>query len=54
MISSNEFRGTSFDASIYHWCTPAEYNAWAAAGRQDRSWVDVGPFFKMSEKSLCV
>jgi choline dehydrogenase len=53
MLSGKAFGGTSkVNVSIYHRCIPAEYNAWAAAGRQGWAWDDVEPFFKMSEKSL--
>jgi choline dehydrogenase len=53
MVSGKAFGGTSkVNASIYHRCLPAEYNEWAAAGRQGWSWNDVEPFFKMSERNI--
>jgi choline dehydrogenase len=53
MFSGKAFGGTSkVNASIYQRGLPAEYDAWAAAGREDWGWKDVRPFFEKSERSI--
>ncbi len=53
LVSGKVFGGTSkINAHVYTRAVPAEYNAWAAAGRKGWDWKTVEPYFRQSETSL--
>lgn len=53
LVSGKVFGGTSkINAHVYTRGVPAEYNAWAAAGRKGWDWETVEPYFRRSERSL--
>ncbi|KAI0091995.1 GMC oxidoreductase [Irpex rosettiformis] len=53
LVSGKVFGGTSkINAHVYTRAVPAEYNAWAAAGRKGWDWETVEPYFCRSETSL--
>lgn len=53
MVSGKAMGGSSkINAHLYCRSMPAEYDAWAQAGRKGWSWDEVLPYFIKSENSL--
>ena len=53
MVTGKALGGTSkINAFVYARSVPAEYNAWAEAGREGWGWKDVEPYFVGLENTL--
>lgn len=53
LMSGKALGGTSkINANLYTRSVPAEYEAWAKAGRKGWGWDDVEPYFEKSETTL--